>query len=278
MKIKSQKGISLLILVLIIAVLIIIVGLTTYFIVKNQNKDSKKSDNSTNVQTLNTEKTTSTDNNSTAKSNNAKPSESDFNSWNGTYRNGNKTIELYRIYDGNNNNTLYLNSDAYSCSFTLNSPDELIYKNSFPGEESFSIIIRKSNDEINIKVSSENSDDEINSISGTYKKEPLSNLSWDGLYTNDLASISLAQYSNDKLYVNITKNINYGYIGRSDIIDNSLNSNELFYSDTFFDDSYSIKITKTDTGIKIESSATDTTSESSDILNEINGLEFTKVK
>ena len=103
-------------------------------------------------------------------------------------------------------------------------------------------------------------------------------MSWDGLYTNDLASISLAQYSNDKLYVNITKNINYGYIGRSDIIDNSLNSNELFYSDTFFDDSYSIKITKTDTGIKIESSATDTTSESSDILNEINGLEFTKVK
>ena len=65
MKIKSQKGISLLILVLIIAVLIIIVGLTTYFIVKNQNKDSKKSDDSINVQTLNTEKNTSTDNKET---------------------------------------------------------------------------------------------------------------------------------------------------------------------------------------------------------------------
>jgi hypothetical protein len=238
-------------------ILVFIIAIVGIYLLTKESNSSTKSENSN----------SNSNNKENAKS-------TDYNNWNGTYKNEDLTITLYRSREDQIEFSIsgdIMNPDgtttssSTSFSLTLDSAERLENDDSI-FDTKHSIIIIKTDEGISVQSSSSDPNNLLNAANGNYLKNEFTSSNWDGVYTNNNTSIILSEVSEQELYINIVHNFSIHITQFKDYT-----NNKIIYEDSFFEDIIKINITKVSDGLEIQSSSTDSDS----LLNEING-KYTK--
>ena len=188
-----------------------------------------------------------------------------LNVWNGTYKNGDIKLDLYRSdLDKLTLSISKINGMAVQMSsydFTLASTDVLTEESDFFDDITKWNIVRTETG-VKLNVSSTDSESWLNDASGDYNKVFTEDFGWDGVYQNGDTTIILAQ-NGTSVYISINKD--YSSIGKSC---DECSASQIRCEEEFFGEIEKIIIEKNGTGIKVNAMS----NESDSILNSINGV------
>lgn len=186
-------------------------------------------------------------------------------SYNGVYTMGDTSVIIYMDYE--DSSTLIIKQDSESSSMTvvLDEEGNLVRENATVAEE-IRVSIEKTDEGIKLTASSSDKDSILNKISGNYVKNEFTSLEWDGAYTKGDVAIILSECDEKLIYANITQKDN-NMISTKELELTTYTDSKITYVGTFFDDEETVTIEKTEEGIKVTASSTDTDS----ILNKISG-------
>ena len=246
----------------LLGALVIAVGIAVYFAFFNEDKkttDNDKTENKVETNKPNTE---------------VEPDDDDvyttseiINAWTGTYKSGDNTLRIYSFNQEDEEpflnfdfEVVYSSIGRYTEEFTIN---KIEYSDTFFEDEESIIIIRNDDETITVTASNSDSTDALNEASGTYTKQEFTDLGWTGTYKSDNATATIIQLDNDYIICHIEVS-ELSFIEQS--ID-EISADELTI-ESFGD---TLKITKTENGIKIEASS----DEEDSIYNQVSG-EYTK--
>ena len=269
---KRESGkISMIAIICTCLILAIVVSVSVYFI--NTKNNSKNTTETASHTEKNETKKEEKKKNNDKKDNKKKSDNEGIDLWNGTYTNENGIeISIYRnsedllTVDFNRyDETETLITKGFDVEYDSKSPNTIEYEESAFDE--YNVKITKNGDKLEVISTSNNDEDILKNASGTYDKKEFESLGWDGTYVNDEYTVILAQYDEKKIYATFKTDFSLA----SEIIE-EFDNEKISYHEDLFDEKTDIEITKTDTGLSIESSS----SEENNILNKITDMEFEK--
>lgn len=181
--------------------------------------------------------------------------------WNGVYNLGGKNIVIYMYDDYTINVDIKINNSMYGFYATNENvtKDKIVFEREEFGD-TISITIEKNNNNITVTASSTDKKDPLNLANGTYIKNEFEPYGWTGKYINGDTTIILNEIDANYIVTTIMKD---SYVATFQF--DSANATELIHNDPI--DEGTIKITKTDNGINVESQS----KRDGDIFNEITG-------
>lgn len=256
-KANSKRNIA--IVMIIMGMLMVATGVVLTFVDDNKSLDS--GNNSNNENGTGNENANNNDN---TKSN----SINTLLSYSGVYSNGNNSLTLYLATADYAYMTTTSDEGVIMISLELDDNGNLVYTDSFSfDDEEIEIKISKVDNGISVVASSSDATSSYNSMSGTYVKKEFE-ATWSGYYKNGDIDLIIDEYTSDAVQIFIQKDFSSFSLVADGYTDTTID-----YSDEFFDDVDEINIEKTDTGLVVTASSSDSES----LLNEISG-NYTLVK
>lgn len=248
---KSGKKTLLYIIIGLIVIGIIATGVYFFFLNDDNATDDNKSENNSTSENKEENKDGENEGEENEDETIFTPDTNPASAWNGVYTSGDNIITIYGFNDGELTALqVSITSGFSNSSFTVEDfdADKIDYNDTFLDDVTTMTITKNADGTYAVTASCSDPESMLNSINGTYTKKTFKSLGWTGDYKSDEVLVSIIELDEDYVICRITK----GY-STLETSFNEVSADEL-YVDSFGD---TLKITKTETGIKVEGTSDD---------------------